>query len=151
MMQNLATIFVTFLGVGFFPVAPGTAATIAGICLAFMLKLNLVLYISVTIILLVLAIPACSYLEKIIGKKDPGMLVIDEVVGVLIAFIGLPLSWPVVISGFFLFRALDMFKIYPINKFESLPGGLGIMMDDVMAGLYTNIALHVAGRYAGLI
>ena len=150
-MKNLALIFATFLGVGFFPLAPGTAATIAGIGLVFLLQFSLFYYVMVLMILLVIAIPVCSYLEKQIGRKDPGILVIDEVVGIMIALIGLPLDWRFVIVGFFLFRAFDMFKIYPINRLEALPGGLGIMLDDVMAGLYTNIVLHIAARYAGLI
>ena len=150
-MRTLATIFASFFGVGFCPVAPGTAATIAGIILAFFVKSPWILYATVTGGLLLLAIPVCTYLERAIGRKDPGILVIDEVVGILIALWGLPLSWPVIISGFFLFRAFDMFKIYPINRFEALPGGLGIMLDDVMAGLYTNIVLHVALGYAGII
>jgi len=149
-MKVLATIFATFFGVGFFPVAPGTAATVAGIALVFLLHSSMGLYLAVTLLMLVIAIPVCTYMEKVLNQKDPGMLCIDEVVGIMIGLMGLPLSWSVVIVGFFLFRALDMFKIYPINKFEGLPGGFGIMMDDVMAGLYTNIILHVAMRYAGL-
>ena len=150
-MKALATLWGTFFGIGFFPFAPGTAATAAGIVLAFFLKFDSVVYLSATVVLLVVSVPVCTYIEKAVGKKDPGILVIDEVVGVLIALIGLPLSWPVVMCGFFLFRALDMFKIYPINRLESLPGGFGIMLDDVMAGLYTNLALHLAVKYAGLI
>lgn len=150
-MKKIALMFATFLGVGFCPVAPGTAATAAGIVLVYFLQSSLPLYTVVMVLLLVLAIPVCTYLEKESGRKDPGLLVIDEVVGIMIGLIGLPLSWPVVIVGFFLFRAFDMFKIYPINRFEALPGGLGIMLDDVMAGLYTNIVLHIAARYAGII
>jgi phosphatidylglycerophosphatase A len=150
-MNILVTALTTCLGVGFFPAAPGTAATIVGIFLAFFLQNSFILYIAVTLLLLGIAIPACSYMEKQLNQKDPGILVIDEVVGVMIAFLGLPLTWPVAIVGFFLFRAFDMFKIYPINRLEALPGGLGIMLDDVMAGFYTNIALHIAFKYAGLI
>ncbi|MBI3602525.1 MAG: phosphatidylglycerophosphatase A [Candidatus Omnitrophica bacterium] len=150
-MRPLATILATFFGVGFFPLAPGSAATGAGIVLAFALQGSLVFYAAVTAALLVLGIPMATCVEEALHQKDPGIVVIDEVVGVLIALWGLPLSWPVVIIGFFLFRAFDMFKIYPINRLEALPGGLGIMLDDVMAGLYTNIILQVVLRYAGLI
>ena len=150
-MKALSLAFATFFGIGFFPFAPGTAATAAGIILIYWLQSSLTVYILVMLALLVIAIPVCTYLERELNRKDPGILVIDEVVGVMIALIGLPLTWPVAIVGFFLFRAFDMFKIYPINRFEALPGGLGIMLDDVMAGLYTNIALQLAIRYAGLI
>jgi phosphatidylglycerophosphatase A len=62
----------------------------------------------------------------------------------------LPLSWPVVITAFFLFRAFDMFKIYPVNRLEEIPGGVGVMMDDIIAGLYTNLAMHLAIRLVAL-
>jgi phosphatidylglycerophosphatase A len=150
-MKTLVTAFVTFLGVGFVPIAPGTAATAAGIGVVFLLQSSMLAYMTVMGMLLVAAIPACTYLEKRLNQKDPGIIVIDEVVGVMIALWGLPLTWPIAIIGFFLFRAFDMFKIYPINRFEALPGGWGIMLDDVMAGVYTNIALHLAVRYAGLL
>jgi len=87
---------------------------------------------------------ASGKMEKLAGKKDPSCVVIDEVAGILIAFFLLPAQWPVIITAFFVFRAFDMFKIYPINRFEKLPGSWGIMMDDVVAGLYTNIVVHVA-------
>ena len=150
-MKQLAIVFTSFFGVGFFPVAPGTAATFAGIGLIYLIQGNMHLYFAFMFSLLIVSIPVCSYLEAQIGRKDPGFIVIDEVVGIMIGLLGLPLSWPIAIIGFFLFRAFDMFKIYPINRFEALPGGWGIMLDDVMAGLYTNIILHIAIRYAGLI
>ena len=150
-MKQLAFIFASFFGVGFFPVAPGTAATFAGIAFIYLLQGNMYLYFILMAGLLILSIPICSYLEKQIGRKDPGFIVIDEVVGIMVGLLGLPLTWPTAIIGFFLFRAFDMFKIYPINRFEALPGGWGIILDDVMAGLYTNIILHIAVRYAGLI
>ena len=87
------------------------------------------------------------YLAK---QQKHGIVVIDEVVGIMIALWGLPLIWSVMICGFFLFRAFDMFKIYPINKLEAKPGGIGIMLDDCMAGVYTNIILRIALRCAGL-
>ena len=68
---------------------------------------------------------------------------IDEVSGMLIAVFLLPVDFKVYLIAFFLFRAFDMFKIYPINKLESLPGGKGIMMDDIVSGLYTNIIMQI--------
>ena len=100
--------------------------------------------------LLILGIMTTGIMEKRMNQKDPGCLVIDEVVGVMIALWGLPLIWSVMICGFFLFRAFDMFKIYPINKLEAQPGGWGIMLDDCLAGVYTNIILRIALRCAGL-
>jgi len=72
--------------------------------------------------------------------------VIDEVAGVMIAFFLLPQTWAVMWTAFFVFRAFDMFKIYPGNKLEGVKGSGGIMLDDIMAGIYTNIVMHVALR-----
>ena len=138
--QLVATCF----GIGYCPVASGTAASIAGMGLIYALLPYPTLYLPVLIGLLVLGTVTAGRLARAIDAKDPGIVVIDEVVGLMIAMIGIPWTWPNVICGFFLFRALDMFKIYPINKFEALPGGVGIMLDDVMAGLYTNVILNVA-------
>jgi phosphatidylglycerophosphatase A len=149
-MRNfLIKAFATVLGVGFLPVAPGTWATAVGVAIAYFLGRNLPAYTILLLVLLVLGIMTTGIVEKQMNQKDPGILVIDEVVGVMIALWGLPLIWSVMICGFFLFRAFDMFKIYPINKLEAQPGGWGIMLDDCMAGIYTNIILRIALRCAG--
>ena len=146
LVKSIATVF----GVGYFPAAPGTAATAVGVIIAYYLGNNAVVYTLLLLVLLSLGIIASGLLEKQLNEKDPGIVVIDEVVGVMIALWGLPLMWSVMIIGFFLFRAFDMFKIYPINRLESQPGGWGIMLDDCLAGVYTNIILHIALRCAGL-
>ena len=149
-MRNfLIKSFATVLGVGYLPFAPGTWATVVGVAIAYYLGNNLPAYIILLLVLLILGIMTSGIVEKQLNQKDPGMVVIDEVVGVMIALWGLPLIWPVMICGFFLFRAFDMFKIYPINKLEAKPGGWGIMLDDCMAGLYTNIILRIALKCAG--
>jgi phosphatidylglycerophosphatase A len=145
-VKAIATVF----GVGFLPAAPGTWATVVGVVIAYYLGFNLAFYTILLLVLLILGIMTSGMLEKQLGQKDPGVVVIDEVVGVMIALWGLPLIWSVMISGFFLFRAFDMFKIYPINRLEAQPGGWGIMLDDCMAGVYTNIILRIALRCAGL-
>lgn len=150
-MNAVINAFVTFLGTGFFPIAPGTAATAAGLVLVWALQSSLIAYSAVLLAISIVAVPACSYVERVQKSKDPGIIVIDEVIGIMVALWGIPLSWPVAIVGFFLFRAFDMFKIYPINRLERLSGGWGIVLDDVMAGVYTNIILQIAIRYAGLI
>jgi phosphatidylglycerophosphatase A len=145
LIKSIATVF----GVGYLPLAPGTWATAVGVGIAYYLGNNFPFYTIVMVVLLVLGIMTTGIVEKQMNRKDPGCLVIDEVVGVMIALWGLPLMWSVMICGFFLFRAFDMFKIYPINKLEAQPGGWGIMLDDCMAGLYTNIILRIALRCAG--
>lgn len=144
-------VIATFFWVGYSPVASGTAATAAGLVVVYFLHANPLAYVLVLLGLLGLGIIAADRVEKASGKKDPGIVVIDEIVGIMIAMLGIPLTWSTVLCGFFLFRAIDMFKIYPVNKFEAIPGGMGIMLDDVMAGLYTNLILIIAVHYAGLI
>ena len=149
-MRNfLIKAFATVLGVGYLPTAPGSWATAVGVALAYGLGNNLPAYTIVLLVLLILGIMTTGIIEKQLNQKDPGFLVIDEVVGVMIALWGLPLTWSVMICGFFLFRAFDMFKIYPINKLEAQPGGWGIMLDDCMAGVYTTVILRIALRCAG--
>jgi phosphatidylglycerophosphatase A len=150
-MRNfLIKSFATVFGVGFMPVAPGTWATAVGVVIAYFLGNNLAAYTVLLLVLFALGVMTSGIVEKQLNQKDPGIVVIDEVVGLLIALWGLPMIWPVMITGFFLFRAFDMFKIYPINKLEAQPGGWGIMLDDIMAAVYTNIILHIALRCAGL-
>jgi len=145
LLKTIATVF----GVGYLPAAPGTWATVVGVVIVYYLAYNLVILTIVLLVLLMLGVIASGAIEKQLGQKDPGIVVIDEVVGVMIALWGLPPIWSVLICGFFLFRAFDMFKIYPINKLEAQPGGWGIMLDDCMAGVYTNIILRIALRCAG--
>jgi phosphatidylglycerophosphatase A len=110
---------------------------------------NVPLYIAVTVLVTMVGFLVSGRVEANLKKKDPSCIVIDEVAGGLIAFFLLPINFPVLITAYFLFRAFDMFKIYPVDRFESLPGSTGIMMDDLFAGLYTNIVMHLALRLSG--
>ncbi|MCK5082005.1 MAG: phosphatidylglycerophosphatase A [Candidatus Omnitrophica bacterium] len=151
MSDKLVKMFSTWFYVGDLPGAPGTAASAVAVLMAVIFAPNTFLYILVTIAVTVLGFAVSGRMETILDRKDPGCIVIDEVAGVMIAFFLLPLTWPVIITAFFLFRAFDMFKIYPVNKFEEIEGGTGVMMDDLVAGLYTNIVMQLAVRWAGVI
>ena len=86
--------------------------------------------------------------EKVFGRVDPGQVVIDEVVGQIITFVATPrIAWIGLIVGFILFRAFDIVKPFPARQAERLPGGWGIMMDDVVAGLYSLIVLVILGHF----
>lgn len=147
----MATLAATFFYIGKFPVAPGTMGTLAGLFLAWLVAPWVALYCLMTALVMLAGFWASGTAEKAFGKKDPGCIVIDEVAGIMLSFFLVPFSWPVAVIGFFLFRAFDMFKIWPANKFEDMGGSRGIMMDDVMAGIYTNIVLQIATRLAGWI
>ncbi len=104
-------------------------------------SLGLLLLVAVTLI----GVAAASRTCTLLGSKDPGKIVVDEVVGQLITLSILPAfaGWKGILAGFLLFRAFDIWKPYPVRKLELLPGGLGVVMDDVFAGFYAAVVLSV--------
>ena len=129
---------------GYAPIVPGTFGTLVGIPCAYLLSfLGLT---SATVILAVMILASCwiaNEAEKIYRMKDPNDIVIDEVMGYMVTVWALPLTWFTVTAGFILFRILDILKPYPIRKVEDwIPGGTGVVMDDVLAGVYGCIILH---------
>jgi len=144
-MKNiLVKIVSTFFGIGYAPVAPGSVASVVAGILSVGLFGNLYLYVFVFLVVTICGFLISGKMEAIVKEKDPSCVVIDEVSGMMITFFMLPKTWPVLITAFFLFRAFDMFKIYPVSYFEKKPGGIGIMMDDVAAGLYANIVMQIS-------
>ena len=151
MSDKLVKMLSTWFYIGDIPGAPGTAASAVAVLMAVIFSPNIFFYILVSVIVIVLGFKVSGRMEKVLGREDPGCIVIDEVAGIMISFFLLPLTLPVVITAFFLFRAFDMFKIYPANKFEEMGGSTGVMMDDLVAGLYTNIVMQLAVRWDGII
>ena len=90
-----------------------------------------------------IGIPPSTVVARESGIKDPGFVVIDEVAGQMIALIGVPVHWKYLLAGFILFRSFDIVKPFPLRRLEALPGGTGIMMDDVGAGLYALVLLQI--------
>lgn len=140
----------TFFFTGFFPVAPGTAGSVAAAALLFFfkddvsiffLKENVSLFLLAYLAFLALATYVSNGAKEIYGKDDPGQIVIDEVAGILITFFLIPLTWRTILLGLVLFRFFDIVKPYPVHKFEEMDEGLGVVMDDVVAGIYANISL----------
>jgi phosphatidylglycerophosphatase A len=148
--DRVARFCATFFHIGDLPLAPGSAASAVALVLAFLVHPWPILYIALGVLVTIVGFMTAGQVETLIGKKDPGCIVIDEVAGIMISFLFLPMTWPVMLTGFFLFRAFDMFKIYPANKFEAMGGAHGIMLDDIMAGVYTNIVLQIAVRVVGI-
>ncbi len=101
-------------------------------------------YLLMTALILMLGLIVCREAEKIFAINDPPQVVIDEAAGMLVSLLFLPNSPAVIICAFILFRGFDTIKIWPIEKLEKVPFGIGIMLDDIMAGIYTNICLQVA-------
>ena len=130
------------------PYAPGTAGTAVGILLYLGLKnLAPVPYGFLCVLLCGIGTYAAGKAECILGRKDSPSIVIDEIVGYLIAMFQVPPTWGFIIAGFFLFRFFDIVKPWPIYGLQSISGGLGVMLDDIGAAIYTNIALQIAVYY----
>jgi phosphatidylglycerophosphatase A len=130
--------------VGYFPAAPGTWGTLVAFPIHFLLcMLSPTGYTIGLIVFFFLAVVTAGSAEKIIDRKDPGIIVIDEIIGMLIALIGAPahpVSW---LIAFLLFRFFDIVKPFPVNwPDKHLNGGWGIVMDDIAAGLYTLIVMQ---------
>ncbi len=127
---------------------PGTFASIFGIGLFYLIKDNQFIYILVTLALLILGFLVAAKAEEIFARKDAKCIVIDEVVGMLLSLAFIPYDIKLVIIAFILFRILDTLKPYPAGPLENLKGSPGVMADDIVAGLYTNIILQVVLRLA---
>ncbi len=147
MPKALIKIINTFFYVGYLPLIPGTFGSLAGLFVFFLVKDSNPLYIFVTAILLVLGFLCSGRQEEMMRRNDPPCVVIDEVCGMLLSLLFLPYDIKVVILAFLIFRVLDTLKPYPAGWLEKLKGGLGIMSDDIIAGLYTNLIFQVVLRF----
>jgi len=141
--NSIAKIVATFCYVGYFPVASATVGSAIGIAIYCLVKNNVVAYCVTIAALFLLGTISADIYEKNIGKKDPREVIIDEVASVFLVYLFIPFSLRNLVMGFFLFRLFDVIKPPPIRKLEKLPGGLGIMSDDIVAAFYANILLQI--------
>lgn len=151
-MFDRVVLFVASLAyLGFVPVASGTVAVaVVGIPLHLLLvadwglDLGWQVYAVVCVVLTLVAVWLATHADRILGEKDSRKSVIDEIPGYLIALIGLPITWQIVLAAFLLERAIDIAKVPPADIIERrVPGGWGVVLDDVVAGLYTLGLLHI--------
>ena len=131
--------------IGNIPFAPGTFGTILGLPLCFLLsRTDFSIAVFLTAIFIIFAILIAHDAEKILKKNDPGCIIIDEIAGFMVALFGLPFNAIYASAGFAIFRLLDILKPFPIRLIEKkLSGGTAIVMDDVVAGIFSNIVLRV--------
>lgn len=145
--DRIGYVIATGLGAGFVPIAPGTVGAAEGVAIFLAIHAlhlepgsSLFVLASINVVVFAVGVWASNRACEITGLKDPRLVVIDEVSGQLIALTPLALlpsfSITAVVIGFFLFRLFDIFKPYPIRKLELLHGGLGVMADDALAGVY---------------
>jgi phosphatidylglycerophosphatase A len=137
-MRRLGLLVATFGYIGFAPLAPGTVGSAAGVGLFYLIRGVEAAWAQPLLIAVLFAagVWAASIAERALGGTDPGPVVIDEVVGMLITLLWLPVTPLGALAGFLVFRVLDVVKPWPSRQFESLHGGLGIMADDAMAAIY---------------
>jgi phosphatidylglycerophosphatase A len=148
-MRRFVILFATWWGTGYSPVASGTVGTLAAIPLYLLFaRLPILYYLLLLIPLTVFSCWVSGRAETIFNEKDSGKIVIDEVIGYLITMAGVPFSWGSVILGFFLFRFFDVVKVPPANIIDRrMKNGCGVVLDDVVAGLYACVLLHLLLRF----
>ncbi len=144
-MTRLAVFLATAAYCGYAPAAPGTVGAAAGLVLYCLVRATGSPLLEVVVILATFAIGVWSaaHAERYFGGIDPGPVVIDEVHGMLVTLAFIPVGWSGALVGFLLFRVFDVIKPYPANRLEHLHGGFGIMADDAMAGIYSNVCLRL--------
>lgn len=144
-MTRLAVFVATVGYSGYFPVAPGTVGSAAGLLCYALARWtgSPVAEAGLIVGLFAVGVWAGTTAERYFGGIDPGPIVIDEVVGMLITLAFIPVGWVAALIGFVLFRIFDVIKPYPAGRFERLHGGLGVMADDAMAAVYANLSLRL--------
>ena len=152
-----AVLVATLFGAGRLKPAPGTWASIATVLLwaaaSSLLPSNSRTWatIAAAALVTVLGIPAATLVSRASGLKDPQFIVVDEVAGQLVALIAIPLAWKTFLASLILFRAFDILKPFPVRQLERLPEGLGIVVDDLGAGLYALAIMHLLLHFELLI
>jgi phosphatidylglycerophosphatase A len=150
-LERLLLFVATGCGLGYAPLAPGTFGSLAGLPLAWGLyHLPLWGRCIAAVLLFVAGIPVCGVGARLLGLKDPGPVVFDEIAAFAVVFLLTPLNWLSAVIGFVLFRLFDILKPWPANRLERLPGGLGIMADDCAAGVYSAAVLWCIDRWFSL-
>ncbi|MCC7418051.1 MAG: phosphatidylglycerophosphatase A [Acidobacteria bacterium] len=149
MIRSVALACATVLGVGYAPVAPGTFGSAAGLLLWWLLPQSPGAQAAAIAGVFALGAWCGTVAERDSGRIDPGHVVIDEVLGMLVTLFMNPAGWVGGGAAFVAFRLFDIAKPYPADRMERLHGGVGIMADDAMAGVYANLALRAALAISG--
>ncbi len=150
-MNRLALALATWFGCGYWPWGPGTAGSLAALLIAVALHRylgsgRLTLFV-LTVLLLVPAVWASTRTARLVHKQDPGLVVVDEVLGQWVTLLGATaFVWKSFLAGFLLFRLFDIWKPFPIRYLEKLPEGAGIVADDIAAGLYGALILYIGRK-----
>ena len=144
-MRALGLIIATAGFTGYAPFAPGTVGSLVGLLILFAVRAsgNPLLELGVLVVVIVSGIWSAGVVERDVGIEDPGIVVVDEVAGMLLTLLWIPLTWPTALVGFLAFRIFDIIKPFPARSTERLPGGWGIMADDLFAAVYASIVVRL--------
>jgi phosphatidylglycerophosphatase A len=148
-VKKLAVIIATCFGAGYAPLAPGTAGAAVGLIPTLLLAPWPVIYFLAAAVLFFTGVAASGVAEAEFRENDSPRIVIDEAASIMLTFAGIPLIGWTIIAGFFFNRFLDIVKPYPAGRVQRIAGGWGIMLDDLVAGIYSNLILRIALYYFG--
>ena len=145
-MTRFAVFLATVGYIGYFPIAPGTVGSAAGLLFYLLVwwTQSPIVEVGLIVALFLAGVWAGTTAERYFGGIDPGPIVLDEVVGMLITLAFIPVGLSGAVAGFFLFRVFDVLKPFPAGRLEKLHGGFGVMADDAMAAIYANVALRLS-------
>lgn len=151
-MNRVAVILATWFGCGYFPWGPGTMGSLAATLIAAFVELYLgvsrPVLLCVIIALLWPSIWAATRTARLVKREDPRIVVVDEVLGQWVTLLGTAArGWKIYVLAFVLFRLFDIWKPWPVRNFEALPDGVGIVTDDLAAGLYGALILYIGGVF----
>lgn len=147
--DRIAIAIATAGGAGYSPFAPGTVASALTILVLWLVPFSRAGIVAFLVAIIVVGTWAAERAERVLGGKDPGAIVIDEVAGMTLSVLAFPLTAPVLLAGFLLFRLFDVVKPPPANASQRLRGGIGVMIDDLIAGAYALAVLAVARAVIG--
>jgi phosphatidylglycerophosphatase A len=146
----LAVIVSTWFGCGYFPYGPGTVGSLAAVLMAaaahYWLNAGRLTFLIATLVLLLPGIWSATQTARLLEREDPGLVVVDEVLGLWVTLLGATaLNWKSFSAAFVLFRVFDIWKPWPVRRLEEFPEGTGIVADDLAAGVYAAIMLYIGG------
>ena len=150
MINRIAHWIATCGPVGYLKFAPGTFGSLIGLVLVLIASGHIALFVVLLFVSVFLGIWSSGITSRDLSNHDPSQVVIDEVCGVIISFLAIPIGFWTILVGFIGFRFFDIVKPPPIRWLERFPGGFGIVLDDLLAGIYTNVILQILVRYAHL-
>ncbi len=151
-LKNPVVLFASGFGAGCAPIAPGTAGTMVAIPFVYVIQmLGLNMFVAATVAISLLGILICGLAAKQLGVHDHPGIVFDEIAGYFVTMIAAPDGWVWIVIGFVLFRLFDILKPWPISWLDRrVSGGFGIMLDDIVAGMFALVCMQLAVHYMAL-